>query len=140
MLNCSHPDQKRLLSFLCRSWWSCRCGTSKHTAGAPESVEIVFDNADADVDVDRGLDGFHVGDNSTANVVDNAATSDDDAGDDSDNADADDEVVVKIELTMALGNILGWIATIVCKRETGKEGNTRPKSAMKTQFGENSEI
>ena len=73
-------------------------------------------------------------------VVDNTATSDDDAGDNGDNADADDEVVVKIELTMALGNILGWIATIVCKRETGKEGKTRPKSAIKTQFGENSKI
>ena len=73
-------------------------------------------------------------------VVDNPATTDDDAGHDGDNADADDEVGVKIELTMGLGNILGWIATIVCKRETGKERKTRPKSAIKTQFGENSEI
>ena len=73
-------------------------------------------------------------------VVDNTATSSDDAGDDGDDADAGDEVVVKIELTMALGNILAsWIATIVCKRETGKEGKTRPKSAIKAQFGENSE-
>ena len=70
-------------------------------------------------------------------VVDNTVTRDDDAGDD---ADADDEVVVKIEVTMAVGNILAsWIATIVWRRETGKEGKTRPKSAIKAQFGENSE-
>ena len=35
--------------------------------GAPGSVEIVFDNLDVDGDGYHGLEGVHVGDNSTAN-------------------------------------------------------------------------
>ena len=42
---CSHPAlsrpypcQTRLSSSWCRSWWSCRCGTSTRTAGAPASA------------------------------------------------------------------------------------------------------